>query len=174
MKELIGIQTAHLARATIDDWDEIRKIEASIEAYVKVARQDKDLIETVGGVLTNHMILKWHKGRILAEMDKQTPGDYQRSHDVTVAPSYADLGINKMQASREQLVKAFIDEDEIWEHCAKLLDDGEPPTFSYFLDLARSRKREMEAIERGNLDLPVLPTGKYRTIVIDPPWEYVK
>ena len=48
-------------------------------------------------------------------------------------PTYAELGIDKTSAFREQLVKAFVDEDEIWEHCAKLLDDGEPPTFSYFL-----------------------------------------
>ena len=33
-------------------------------------------------------------------------------HDVTT-PTYADLGINKMQASREQLVKKAFDEDRI-------------------------------------------------------------
>jgi len=47
--------------------------------------------------------LKWHKGRILVEMDKQSPGEYQRSHDVTVAPTYADLGIDKTSASRNNI-----------------------------------------------------------------------
>ena len=64
------------------------------------------------------MILKGHKGRILAETDKQMPGQYQqRGHDVTVAPSYAELGIHPKQASREQLVAwlACYTQDEIAE-----------------------------------------------------------
>jgi len=56
--------------------------------------------------------LKWHKGRILAEMDKQRPGEYQRLQSATVAPTYSELGIDKTNASREQLVKRAFDEDE--------------------------------------------------------------
>lgn len=38
-------------------------------------------------------------GSLLKEQEKQRPGEYQRSHDVTVAPSLADQGITKMQAT---------------------------------------------------------------------------
>ena len=39
-------------------------------------------------------------GEMLAAMEKQKPGEYQRSHDDTVAPSLTDLGISKMQSHR--------------------------------------------------------------------------
>lgn len=42
---------------------------------------------------------------MLAEMEKQQPGDYKRSHDVTVQvpPRLEELGISKMQSHRWQL-----------------------------------------------------------------------
>ncbi len=43
-------------------------------------------------------------GEMLAAMEKQGPGEYKRSHDVTVCPSLADLGITKMQSSRWQAI----------------------------------------------------------------------
>ena len=44
-----------------------------------------------------------HKlGVLLQQMDKQGPGQYKRSHDVTVCPSLAALGIGKMQSPRWQ------------------------------------------------------------------------
>lgn len=46
-------------------------------------------------------------GELIGEMPKQRPGEYQRSHDVTVAPSLADIGITKMQSSRFQAVASL-------------------------------------------------------------------
>ncbi len=43
-------------------------------------------------------------GLALAVMDKQGPGQYQRLHDETVAPSLAERGINKVQSHRWQKV----------------------------------------------------------------------
>lgn len=50
---------------------------------------------------------------MLAAMPRQSPGHYQRSHDVTVALSYADLGIHKMQASRWQRVASLDDSGDV-------------------------------------------------------------
>jgi hypothetical protein len=41
-------------------------------------------------------------GELLKEMEKQKPGEYQRFHDGTVAPSLKDLGIEKTQSMRWQ------------------------------------------------------------------------
>jgi hypothetical protein len=41
-------------------------------------------------------------GEMLKEMPKQKPGEYQRLHDVTVAPSLKDIGIEKHQSARYQ------------------------------------------------------------------------
>ena len=47
---------------------------------------------------------------MLAEMPKQGPGEYKRSHDATVTPSLSDLGINKTQSSRWQKQASVPDE----------------------------------------------------------------
>ena len=39
---------------------------------------------------------------MLAVLEKQKPGEYQRSQDATVAPSLEELGIKKDQSSRWQ------------------------------------------------------------------------
>jgi hypothetical protein len=46
-------------------------------------------------------------GELLARQEMQKPSEYQRSHDVTVAPSLKDLGIAKMQSHRWQLMKSI-------------------------------------------------------------------
>ena len=92
--------------------------------------------------MTNHMILKWHKGRILVEMEKNrgamgNPGGQGvRSHDATTQ-TYSELGIDKTSAAREQLVKRAFDEERILDICAELIDKNQVPTFSYFLRLAK-------------------------------------
>ena len=48
-------------------------------------------------------------------MEKQGPGEYKRSHGVTVAPSLADLGLTKMQSSRWQLLARIPDDGDVTE-----------------------------------------------------------
>ena len=98
MTELARIET-RLPMLGVDDWDEIRKAEATLEAYRKYASQDRDLRDKSLQIGEATVRLKWHKGRILAEMEKQGPGEYQRLQDATVAPTYSDLGIDKTSAA---------------------------------------------------------------------------
>jgi hypothetical protein len=46
-------------------------------------------------------------GELLAEMPKQGPGEYQRLQAATVAPSLADLGIEKTESHRWQRIAAI-------------------------------------------------------------------
>jgi hypothetical protein len=46
-------------------------------------------------------------GELMRDLPKQRPGEYQRSHDRTVAPSYAARGIDKRQASRWQSIASL-------------------------------------------------------------------
>ena len=64
------------------------------------------------------------------------------------APTYSDLGTNKMQASREQLVKKAFDEDGVLDICAELIDKDQIPTFSYFLRLAKQHTAIKFAVRR--------------------------
>ena len=126
MQDLAPIKT-RLPMLGIDDWDEIRKAEATLEAYRKYAGQDKNLRDETLHIGEATVRLKWHKGRILGEMEKNEGGRPETGNNVLPvddALTYADLGINKMQASREQLVKKAFDEDRILDTCAELIAKG--------------------------------------------------
>ena len=125
MQDLAPIKT-RLPMLGIDDWDEIRKVEATLEAYRKYAGQDKNLRDETLHIGEATVRLKWHKGRILSEMEKNrgtqnqlTGGSIVQPLDDT--PTYSELGIDKTAASREQLVKRAFDEERILDICAELL-----------------------------------------------------
>ena len=116
-------------------WCETRKAEATLDAYKKYVSQDKGLRHEALHIGGSTVRLKWHKGRILSEMEKnrgivlggsivQPPGN---------DPTYSELGIDKTSAFREQLVKRAFDEDRILDICAELIEKNQVPTFSYFL-----------------------------------------
>jgi N6-adenosine-specific RNA methylase IME4 len=85
-----------------------------------------------------------------------------RLNDATT-PTYAELGIEKTTAYREQVVAQAFTEEEIIAMCAKARGEGQLPTFTHFLRLAKAKSLE---------DIPHLenPDNTYHTIVVDPPW----
>ena len=52
---------------------------------------------------------------MLGEMEMQGPGEYQRLHDATVAPSLTELGIERTQSHRWQAI-ASIPEPDFEQH----------------------------------------------------------
>ena len=91
---------------------------ATLEAYRKYAGQDKNLRDETLHIGEATVRLKWHKGRILSEMEKNrgtqnqlTGGSIVQPLDDT--PTYSELGIDKTAASREQLVKRAFNEERI-------------------------------------------------------------
>ena len=59
--------------------------------------------------------LKWHKGRILGEMEKAQGKrtDLVAECNQVGTPTYSELGIDKTSAAREQLVKRAFNEERI-------------------------------------------------------------
>jgi len=146
---------------------------ATLEAYRKYAGQDKNLRDETLHIGEATVRLKWHKGRILGEMEKNEGGRPETGNNVLPvddALTYADLGINKMQASREQLVKKAFDEDRILDTCAELIDKDQVPTFSYFLRIAKLEERQLA---RNIVTPPDLSTlESFDLMYCDPPWRY--
>ena len=50
-------------------------------------------------------------GQMLKETERQKPGEYQRSTEMTVAPTLAELGLTKNESSEAQLL-AEVDDEE--------------------------------------------------------------
>ena len=123
MNELVIIEN-RLPILGIDDWDEIRKAEATLDTYLKYTRQDKELRDKSLEIGEAIVRLKWHKGRILAEMNKNLGGNPELVTNSHRLPTYNELGINKKVASREQLVKRAFNEDRILDICAELIAKG--------------------------------------------------
>ena len=101
MTELARIET-RLPMLGVDDWDEIRKTEATLEAYRKYAGQDKDLRHEALQIGEATVRLKWHKGRILAEMEKAQGKrtDLVAECNQVGTPTYSELGIDKTSTAR--------------------------------------------------------------------------
>lgn len=140
-----------LVQATIDDWDSIRQAEVSLDAYVKFAKKDTALRENMLQVASDSVLLKWHKGRILRNMAKNTGamGIGGNQDDVRLqaatTPTYIELGIEKTEAHREQVVADAFTEDEIIAMCAELREQAKIPTFTQFLRLAKRKKLAAES-----------------------------
>lgn len=118
-------------------------------------------------------------GELLHEMPKQRPGEYQRLHRATVAPSLDDLGIEKTQSHRWQKI-ADIDEEVFEDHIATVRDKEEELTTAGMLRCARKAdqpgRQNGESMPNGCVaeDLyELVRMGKrYGTIYVDPPWKY--
>lgn len=82
-----------------------------------------------------------------------------------VPPTYAELNITYKDASRWQ--KAEEHKDEIKKKIADVKAKGQPVAANKLINQVLQGKQKEE--RKHNQALP-LPDGKYRTIVIDPPW----
>ena len=80
---------------------------ATLEAYRKYAGQDKNLRDETLHIGEATVRLKWHKGRILAEMEKSQGGWEKQEESCSSTmqpqdstPTYSELGIDKTSTAR--------------------------------------------------------------------------
>jgi len=94
-------------------------------------------------------------GEMLAVTERQRPGEYQRSPEVTVAPTLAELGISKRESSEAQMLATLSEE--------KKEEYGN-------LEKTKSQvRRESKAEKSKNIPLP---EDDFNVIYADPPWKY--
>ena len=158
----LAIVQAH----SIDDVKDIRDKAEALRQYAKQAGESLDSQNLIAEI---KLRAERRAGELIGEMPKQGPGEYQRSHDVTVAPSLDDLGISKMQSSRFQAV-ASVPESLFEAHIAEVKGAGVELTSAGVQRLAQEVKREAMREERR--EAPPLPKESYRVWYADPPWHY--
>lgn len=181
MEQHLSIQHLDRARLAVESAQtvaELRDYASAGEAmrvYASQARLGADMINRCVEIKIR---AERRAGQMLAEMEMQKPGEYQRSHTATVAPSLSDLGITKTQSSRWQQM-ATVPDEAVEKHIASIRAAGEKLTSGSVLKLAKksaakSKNTASQKIAGCTSDLSELVASgaKFGTIYADPPWRY--
>lgn len=192
MHELIHFEQARLALERAVSVDEVRAIRDKAEAARVYARQIGLSLEMQNQCAEIKLRAERRVGELLGSTPRQRPGEYQRSHDATVAASLANLGINKSQSARWQAL-ARLPEGEFEGFIDSTKVRHRELTTAAALKLARQREARApsnngteegpEAVEgeasggrRGmvapSLEDLVAKGSRYGCILLDPPWRY--
>jgi len=174
-RELALIIGAEKALAEARTLGEVKGIRDQGEAAIKWAKTRRDIGR--GALLQAEFIVRSAErrlGEMMAAMEKQKPGQYQqRSRDVTVASSLADLGITKNQSSRWQK-EAAVPEKVFRKWAEECREADEEMTQTGLIRHYTAIKRMRQAETNESLPEVVLPKGEYSVIILDPPWPMEK
>ncbi|KKM02721.1 hypothetical protein LCGC14_1781610 [marine sediment metagenome] len=138
---LVKYEAARRALGEAKSIDEVKDIRDKAEAMRAYARMAGDT-DFLFWAIEIKLRAERRAGGMLAEMQLQGPGEYQRSYHTTVAPTLDELGITKDQSSHWQL-EASVSEDEFEKWMNGHLGD-EFPTSSGLLNLAKRLAAEQE------------------------------
>lgn len=139
--------------------------------YIQAKIRDRDAaFQAKNNFAEIHLRYERDIGKWLKDMEKHPPGPEPKdqSHHVTEPPKLEDLGIGRMQSHRWQAI-ATIPEDDFEQYINSKKTSDQEITSNGAYALARQIKRTTESKEPSPL-----PTGQYRTIVVDPPWPMEK
>ena len=143
LAQLGNAQRALAAASTLEDVLSIRDQAEALRVYVKAADES---LETANAASEIKLNAERKAGEMLREMDKQKPGEYQRSHDATVAPSLEDLGITKSTSSRWQ-AEAKVPKDKFTDYLEDCKENKKEVTQAGVLALHKEAEKERKKKE---------------------------
>ena len=164
MNELTHFIKAKQELALATNIDEIKEIRDKAEALRFYCKQAGESLEMQNNCAEIKIRAERRAGELLPDTIKE--GNPQLSDDMTVV-KLKDIGISRNQSSKYQQI-ATIPEDKFEEHIAAVKESNGELTSISTLRLAKQIQHKEH---NENLLKIELPTGKYRTIIIDPPWE---
>jgi hypothetical protein len=123
-RELVLLERAATFLVECQGLDEVRSLRDRAEAMRLYTRKIADSQRSQNAAAAIKLKAEHRMGELLAEMEKQGPGDHwkkKRSHDATVTPTIAEIGITKSDSSRCQAIAAIPREQfhAIIEHACK-------------------------------------------------------
>ena len=167
MTELVKYNAARQALAEAHRVDEVKDIHDKAVAMQAYAKQAKDT-ELIGYATEIRLRAERRAGEILVEMEKHRGGRPTKtgSHEEPVL-RLSDLDISKSQSSK-------------WQRLAELPDDefetkverGKRKAVSVIDGTAKLERAEMRAQDEERVRSLSPAQGKFRTLIIDPPWDY--
>lgn len=141
-RQIALVSQARKALAEAKSIDEVKDIRDKAEAMRLYLKQRDESLEAQNTAAEIKLWAERKAGEMLAAMEKAKGGrTYQRSTGNSVLPvepepTYADLGIDKMAASRFQAI-ASVPEDRFEQHIEDAKAEGKPLTTNGVLTLAR-------------------------------------
>jgi len=150
--------------------DELKDGHNKWAAFLSYSKSADESLKTQNLIAEIKIRYEMKMGEMLKKMDKATGNQYTaRSHDVTnQTPTLSDLGINKMQSHRYQIMSDF--NNNLDQHIKDVKEEKRELTS---VDIYRESKRIIEQSRNDEIKESYNynpPDGKYRTVAIDPPW----
>lgn len=166
--KLIHFDTAKRELALASSIDEVKLIRDQAEAIRQYIRQQKGSFEMQNQAAEIKLRAERRAGEMLKDNSDIKPGGDRKSSLHNVRMKLKDLGISEVQSHRWQL-EAEIPEEQFEQHIIETKSRGEELTSIGAQRLA-ARLHKKEYIN----ELITIPTMKYRTIIVDPPWPVKK
>lgn len=147
---LIDVEKACLYLRAAKNVGEVKDIADKASAIAYYARKSELTREAYDDACELKLWAEKRLGELLADMPKQKPGQYQRSHDATVAPSLSELGIDKYRSSRCQKIATI--PDEVFDDRIKQTRvDGDELTTQMMLRLAAELNKADQSEKQFNV-----------------------
>lgn len=168
--ELVKTQAARRAIAEARDVDEVKDIRDKAEAVRQYAKQAGLGLEMINDAAEIKLRAERRAGEMLAVMEKNDGGRPTKTGNSVLPvlePTLEEMGVSKMESSRWQRM-AELPEADFERHVSETRDAGKELSTASVLRLA-AQQDTPDATET-----PAFPTGKFRCLVIDPPWPVEK
>jgi len=152
--------------AVTQSLDAVKDILDKTAALQVYARESRQSLDTQNKIAEYRLWTQRRAGELLAQQPKNPGAATPSMTTRALPPKLADLGITHDESSQWQRIAA-IPEPVLQQHVADTKAARKELTTVGALRLAKELRQEP-------VTTPALPNGKYRCIVIDPPWPMVR